>query len=243
MSMSVRVPGVGVHKWSLRRHAAKVKKAGKLMQGSGSLGASISVEVRARGLWRWELLLMLAVWLGVAAAQQIVIEPTNGRPASSSTEKIRRPAAAKIEMGNNAKSVAQPTASQPKREVKARPEKKRTEKNEAAKSTPAAIAAPLMAKSEPPPTAKVYPSRPAWAIIDTRDNRSLQDEITGALARDPRLAASEIHVSVEDNSVVLDGHAAGRDERLEAERLTQSYAWNRKLVNKIELLPRVSARR
>lgn len=196
---------------------------------------------------------MAVVWLGAAAAQQIVIEPTNGRPASSSAEKIRRPAVVNIDMGsNNARTLAAPRPAQPKPEAKTsagrvRPEKMRSaERASAAKRKPAEAAAPLMASTEHEaslPPAKVYPSQPAWAELDTRDNRNLQGEIAGALSRDRRLAGSEIHVEVEDNAVVLTGHAADREGRLEAERLAQSYAWNRKLINKVEVAARVSAQK
>lgn len=78
---------------------------------------------------------------------------------------------------------------------------------------------------------------------DTRDARSLQVEIAEALARDPKLAGSSIQVNVDGGSVTLEGSAAGTDERLQAERLTQSYAWNRKLVNHIEIVRAVSAQK
>jgi hypothetical protein len=35
----------------------------------------------------------------------------------------------------------------------------------------------------------------------------------------------------------------GTEERLQAERLAQSYAWNRKLVDRVEVSPRVSAQK
>ena len=70
-------------------------------------------------------------------------------------------------------------------------------------------------------------------MADTRDARSLQSEIASALARDPKLAGSTIQVDVDDNSVTLEGRAAGSEEHLQAQRLAQSYAWNRKLVDHI----------
>ena len=195
---------------------------------------------------------MAVAWFGVAAAQQIVIEPTNGRPAaiSSSGEKIRRPTVANIDMGgSNGRVLASPVPSPEakKRAERVRPERKRIAERADTAKNKAAPVAPLMAKTEheapPPLPAKVYPSQPAWAEIDTRDNLSLQGEIAGALSRDHRLAGSEIHVEVEDNAVVLAGRAAGREERLEAERLAQSYAWNRKLINKVEVVSRISAQK
>jgi osmotically-inducible protein OsmY len=80
-------------------------------------------------------------------------------------------------------------------------------------------------------------------MSDTRDARSLQIEIAGALARDPKLSGSSIQVNVEEGTVMLEGRAAGTEERLQAQRLARSYAWNRKLVDHIEIVRTVSAQR
>jgi osmotically-inducible protein OsmY len=80
-------------------------------------------------------------------------------------------------------------------------------------------------------------------MVDTRDARTLQIEIAGALARDPKLASSSIQVKVDDGGVTLEGRAAGTEEHLQAQRLTQSYAWNRKLVDHIEIVRPVSAQK
>jgi osmotically-inducible protein OsmY len=70
-------------------------------------------------------------------------------------------------------------------------------------------------------------------MADTRDDGSLQSEIAGALARDPKLTGSAIQVRVDDSSVTLEGRAAGSQQHLQAQRLAKSYAWNRKLVDHI----------
>ncbi len=80
-------------------------------------------------------------------------------------------------------------------------------------------------------------------MADTRDSGSLQNEIASALAHDPKLAGSTIQVSVNDNSVTLEGRVAGADEHLQAQRLAKSYAWNRKLVDHIEVAPSMSAQK
>jgi osmotically-inducible protein OsmY len=71
-------------------------------------------------------------------------------------------------------------------------------------------------------------------LTDGRDAQSLQGEISRALANDPKLAGSKIQVSVDDTSVTLRGRA-GSEEHLQAQRLAHSYAWNRKLVDEIEV--------
>jgi hypothetical protein len=195
---------------------------------------------------RRRLLLALALaWISVvAAAQQIVIEPTNGRAVSSSTH-VARPA-------------AQDQAPAPKVEAKtARPQsaaqkpvaKHHLEKQAVAKAKPASAVAEV-AKNEPRETtlahveaAKSFPARPAWAMNDTRDSHGLEEEIASAFARDTKLNGSSIRVKVDDDAVTLEGRAAGSEERLQAARLAQSYAWNRKLVDHVEVAPRVSAQK
>jgi osmotically-inducible protein OsmY len=96
---------------------------------------------------------------------------------------------------------------------------------------------------EPVPAPAKLPLRPAWALTDTRDARSLQHEIASALARDPKLAHAAIQIDVTDAEVTLTGTANGVEERLQAERLVQSYAWNRRVTDHIEVLPSISAQR
>jgi hypothetical protein len=198
---------------------------------------------------RRSLLLVLAVaGISAAAAQQIVLEPTNGRAASSTT-RVTRPA-------------AQEQAPAPKVEAKtARPQsaaqkpvaKHHAEKQVAAKAKPTSGGA-AVAKNEPRETAlapapqpvgpaKTFPARPAWAMNDTRDSHGLEEDIASAFARDAKLKGSSIRVKVDDDAVTLEGRALGSEERLQAARLAQSYAWNRKLVDHVEVAPRVSAQK
>lgn len=171
-----------------------------------------------------------------AAAQQIVIEPTNGRPPSA-TQHVTRPAA-----------VNAPSAPKP---VRAQSEKPPAKRHLAAKAKAAPEVVknefhepqPITASQPVAPPAKQYPARPAWALNDTRDAHSLEAEIANAMAHDAKLKDSSIRVKVDDEAVTLEGRAAGNEERLQAERLAQSYAWNRKLVDRIEVAPTVSAQR
>jgi hypothetical protein len=183
-------------------------------------------------------------------AQEIVIEPTNGR--AQSTIHVSRPAAVQSMPLEEKKSRAK-LQPQERSAAATKSTKKATIKQIAAsrkvspvETSPSVSAAPEAAKSETPvviPPAKKMPARPDWAMVDTRDPRSLQIEMAGALARDPKLASSSIQVKVEDEMVILEGRAAGTEERLQAERLTQSYASNRKLVDHIEIVRPVSAQK
>ena len=127
--------------------------------------------------------------------------------------------------------------------------KPHAEKQATVKAKPTATVAEV-AKNEPRETAlqpvepaRKFPARPAWALNDTRDSHGLEDEIAGAFARDAKLKGSSIRVKVDDDAVTLEGRAAGSEERLQAARLAQSYAWNRKVVDHVEVASRVSAQK
>jgi osmotically-inducible protein OsmY len=194
------------------------------------------------------LMLAVAILAGRAISQEIVIEPTNGRsqaanrasraavvesvPKSSQAASHERSASKKPTTGVSSKQIAAKTKAAPA-DSKVAAKSGARSKSEVAKSdTPEATPAP-----------RKVPARPTWAISDTRDARSLQVEIANALARDPKLADSSIQVRVDDGAVTLEGRASGAEERVQAQRLAQSYAWNRKLVDRIEIVRRVSAQK
>lgn len=190
------------------------------------------------------LLLMLAgaVLVARAISQEIVIEPTNGR--AQTANHASRPAAEKApaEMKKTAAKSATPSG---EHSAARKTAKKTSAKQVVAKAQPAPVdTQPASAPAEAPqvaPAPKKIATRPEWAMTDTRDAYSLQTEIANALARDPKLAGSEIQVKVDDDSVTMEGRAAGSEERLQAQRLAQSYAWNRKLVDHLEVVSSVTA--
>jgi hypothetical protein len=194
------------------------------------------------------ILVAAAAAFSVAAlAQEIVIEPTNGRaPTANHTSRqdISRPAAERPSVAAAPKSATKPATKSaikiPANQVAA----KREAASEKAKPSLAPAPVAMSEAAEPAPAPKkVLPPRPTWAMADTRDSESLQSEIVAALARDPKLAGSTIQVSVDDGSVTLEGHAAGGLERLQAERLAKSYAWNRKLIDHVEVQPSMAAKK
>jgi osmotically-inducible protein OsmY len=217
---------------------------GIVMQGSeGELSGILDIE-RVRELTMREVPLLLtltAVLTASAASQEIVIEPTNGR--AQTTNHVTRPAAVDstpVERNSSAKSARTSLKQQ-----HPSPAKKASEKQLAMskKSVPmgtkpsASPAVESMSKpTDSAPAPKKLPERPTWAMADTRDVHSVQMEIAGALARDPKLSGSSIEVSVDDGSVLLQGRA-GTEERIQAVRLAQSYAWNRKVVDRIAVVP------
>jgi hypothetical protein len=196
------------------------------------------------------LILAIAALTARATSQEVVIEPTNGR-AQRSTNHVSRPSAVESTPAQPKELKHAPTKTPAgERSATNKPAKRASVRQIAAKpkvpveTRPAVSVAPESVKSEAPegsPSVKKAPARPGWALIDTRDAHSLQIEIANALARDPKLATSSIQVRVDDASVTLEGRAAGGEELLQAQRLARSYAWNRKLVDHIEVERRVSA--
>ncbi len=197
------------------------------------------------------LILVAVVLLAVeAVSQEIVIEPTNGR--AHTTSRVSRPApepSAPAEVRNSATKSREKSADQER--AKNHAKKARAEQIAAKReSTPVGAkpsATPEVLKSDAaeatPTPKKAVETRPAWAMADTRDSQSLQTEIASALARDPILAGSSIQVSVDNDSVTLKGRAVGDQQHLEAQRLAHSYAWNRKLVDQIDVPVSISAQK
>jgi hypothetical protein len=190
------------------------------------------------------------LFVAEAISQEIVIEPTNGRAQSATraSNPVSRPASIEAAPAKPAKFAAKPaiqessTAKRPTKKSSLKPVVAKAKISPAeTKSVPAESV-----KNEAPavaPTTKKVPARPEWAITDTRDARTLQVEIANALAHDPKLVDSSIQVNVDDGGVTLAGRAAGTEEHLQAQRLAQSYAWNRKLVDRIEIVRSVSAQK
>jgi hypothetical protein len=204
----------------------------------------------------WLLILAVGLIAVRAIAQEIVIEPTNGR--ASPARRLPHPAAvetgvvaskpakvAKSATQSAAKSEDQSSSMAPKRARKTPTTQVAAKPAPSTQVIPSAPPTQTTAKGEAPeamPAPQKLPARPAWAMADTRDALTLQSEISSALARDPKLARSTIQINVSDVEVTLAGKANGTEERLQAERLAQSYAWNRKLVDRIEVVPSMSSR-
>jgi hypothetical protein len=192
------------------------------------------------------LVLAAAVLTAGAIAQEIVIEPTNGRAPSANH--VSRPAAVESAPAAAPKSAkATQSANQAANKPAKVPVKQAATKPKASpvetKPSVSPVAETKGEVAEATPAPKKVPSRPEWAMSDTRDASSLQIEIASALAGDPKLAGSAIQVNVDDGAVTLEGRAAGSEERLQAQRLARSYAWNRKVVDHIEVVNSVSAQK
>jgi osmotically-inducible protein OsmY len=200
-----------------------------------------------------------------AFAQEIVIEPTNGRVQAthSVTRKAapdEKPTRGQGVVGSATLAGTQPAAqhSAARSAAPRRNAGNPTKKDSATQVADKPLTPQLEAKSPEPnpqaaaetaapeavaPAPKRVPASPAWAMSDARDEYTLKSEIANALVRDPKLNRSSIQIQVTDTEVTLTGVANGIEERLQAERMAQSYAWNRKLVDHIEVAPSVSAQK
>ncbi len=218
------------------------KELEKMWLGESWLAA---VE-RIMGKQSLMLVLVAAVLTAKASAQEIVIEPTNGRAPTTnhgSRPDLSRPNAerpAPVEPKKLATKSAAKSADQERGAIRSKESSGKSDRGKAGDSSSGdkafgcggtGGASKRGCRGAPAPK-KTIERRPVWAMADTRDAGSLQSEIASALARDPKLAGSEIQVSVDDGSVTLEGRA-GTQEHLQAQRLAKSYAWNRKLVDHI----------
>jgi len=73
----------------------------------------------------------------------------------------------------------------------------------------------------------------AAASSSSGDSASLQSTIQDKLKSEPMLSSSSVDVNVTDATIELSGSVATGKEKQTAERIAQSYAGNRKLVNRI----------
>jgi len=71
------------------------------------------------------------------------------------------------------------------------------------------------------------------ASSSNNDSASLQSTIQDKLKSEPMLSSSSVNVNVTDATIELSGTVATGKEKQTAERIAQSYAGNRKLVNRI----------
>jgi trimeric autotransporter adhesin len=73
----------------------------------------------------------------------------------------------------------------------------------------------------------------ASASSSSSDSASLESTIQDKLKSEPMLSSSSVNVNVTDATIELSGSVATGKEKQTAERIAQSYAGNRKLVNRI----------
>lgn len=85
-----------------------------------------------------------------------------------------------------------------------------------------------------PPTAQMPPDRQA-PPPQTMSSERAEQQITQHLSSEPALANTNIDAKVDENSVVLTGSVDTETQHDLAVRIAQSYAGDRKLVDKIKV--------
>lgn len=97
-------------------------------------------------------------------------------------------------------------------------------------STTGGVAGAAGASASQAPATDSSPSGVA-AMSDS----DLEGQIQNALNKEPTLSSDSAHVKVSAESVELDGTVATNKEKITATRIVQSYAGNKKLVNRLNI--------
>jgi hypothetical protein len=70
------------------------------------------------------------------------------------------------------------------------------------------------------------------------DTNQLQSQIQGAIQNEPTLSGSNVNVNVTDTNIELSGTVPTGKEKQTAKRIAQSYAGNRKVVDRLTVTGR-----
>jgi osmotically-inducible protein OsmY len=95
---------------------------------------------------------------------------------------------------------------------------------------PVAVPSPTTASSDPATAASVLPEASDESV---KVDSALQEQIQGALNRDPAFSRSGVRVTATRDGIELSGDVASGRERLNAGRIAQSYARGKKVINHI----------
>jgi hypothetical protein len=103
-------------------------------------------------------------------------------------------------------------------------------------------------QSQPPPDGPPQGTPPPFPREDRPQNQmppdrqaqplsteQVQDQIQQGLNSEPSLSHTKVSVKTSDDSVVLSGTVENEDQHESALRIAQSYAGNRKIVDKIKV--------
>lgn len=148
------------------------------------------------------------------------------RKTESNTAGIGNTAGGTTGQGKPTRPIEQQTPPSGARTIKAQPVQPATEP----KPEPKPAAKPIAISG---PAAPPYRA-PAW-LPQSPDSSTLRTQIQSALTKDESLVGSKVEVAVDDTQVNLAGTVTGSSEKLAAERITRSFAGNRKVVNKLTI--------
>jgi outer membrane biosynthesis protein TonB len=199
-------------------------------------------------------LLLILSFAALAHAQTFTIDQPK---AKANTTKVVRPDAVTV-TPEPAKTEAKPTAKaahpKPKFEETVpaaaaakkpahKPAVKSAKKTAPPKPTPAPEPTPEVASAAPSPK----PSKPAPAPLEPVPSLSptnpaeLQQQIEAALRDNPNTSASGVQVHVTATEILLEGTVANSKQKVEAERLAQSYGGNRRFKDNLQIAGSQSA--
>ena len=172
---------------------------------------------------------MLAFLLVLAAAVTLAQTPSNSQ---SNTQNVPGQTAQSETQKNSAGSIsgnASPTNTAPGTPSEIKP------------GTTPDPTAPTVDKNAAPPAAQSSTANSGMTAAVATDSATLKGQLESAFQAEPTLTGSNIQVSVSDTTVVLNGSVPSGKEKITAKRIAQSYAGNRKVVDKLTVSGRGNA--
>lgn len=163
-------------------------------------------------------IVMLAFLLVLAAAVTLAQTPSNSQ---SNTQNVPGQTAQSETQTNSAGSIsgnASPTNAAP---------------SQAKPGTTPDPTAPTVDKNAAPPADQSSTANSGMTAAGVTDSATLKGQLESAFQAEPTLTGSNIQVSVSDTTVELSGSVPSGKEKVTAKRIAQSYAGNRKVVDKM----------
>lgn len=173
--------------------------------------------------------LMLALLLVLAAAVALAQTPSNSQ---SNTQNVPGQTAQSETQNNSAGSIsgnASPTNAAPGTPAQAKP------------GTTPDPTTPTVDKNATPAADQSSTANSGMTAASVTDSVTLKGQLESAYQAEPTLTGSNIQVNVSDTTVELSGSVPTGKEKITAKRIAQSYAGNRKVVDKMTISGRGNA--
>ena len=155
--------------------------------------------------------------------------PASSKPGQTSQSETQNNAAGSIS-GNASPTNTAPTTANPNP----------TTPDPTAPTTDKAAAAPQQEKPQGQSPSLPQGSAP-MPSSNVSDSASLKGQLDQAYQSEPSLSGSNIQVEVSDTSIQLTGSVPTGKEKTTAKRIAQSYAGNRKVVEKLAVTGRMNS--
>lgn len=174
-------------------------------------------------------LLALATTVAMAQAPAQQTSPASQKPGQTSQSETQNNAAGSIS-GNASPTNATPTTASPNP----------TTPDPTAPTTDKPAAAPQQQRPQGQSPSLPQGSAPIPSS-NVSDSASLKGQLDQAYQSEPSLSGSNIQVDVSDTSIQLTGSVPTGKEKTTAKRIAQSYAGNRKVVEKLAVTGRANS--